>query len=182
LAEASNETIETVIERRGSARRFRGSVSEAALMTILDAACGEISTDAAGPAPLAEPFLIVNAVEGLSPGAFRYDVASGQLRQVRSGEFRESAAHLALDQTAAGEAAVNLYFLAPLRQVLNGHGNRGYRAAQLEAGIRGGRAYLASYALGLRATGLTFYDDDVIQFFGDAAAERDVMFLVVFGR
>jgi SagB-type dehydrogenase family enzyme len=175
------ETIETVIEHRGSARRFRGGISQAALITILDAACGKNGFDH-GQAPLVEPFLIVNGVDGLSPGAYGYDPASRRVRQVRSGEFREAAAHLALDQPAAGVAAVNLYFLAPLRQVLDRLGNRGYRAAQLEAGIRGGRAYLSAYALGLKATGLTFYDDDVIEFFGDAAAEREVMFLVVFGR
>jgi hypothetical protein len=129
---------------------------------------------------LVEPFLIVNAVEGVEPGA--YAIESGTLRLIRAGDFREPAGHLALDQAPASLAAVNLYFLSPLRALLERLGNRGYRAAQTEAGVRGGRAYLAAYALGLKATGLTFYDDEVVEFLGEAAAGRDVMFLVAFGR
>ena len=60
-------------------------------------------------------------------------------------------------------------------------GNRGYRAAQLEAAIEGGKAYLAAYALGIGATGLTFFDDDVTRFFSPHAAAKSVMFLVACG-
>ena len=42
--------------------------------------------------------------------------------------------------------------------------NRGYRAAQLEGGITGGRLYLAAYAQRFGATGLTFFDDEVTEF------------------
>ena len=74
-----------------------------------------------------------------------------------------------------------MFFLANLRRVLERFGNRGYRAAQLEAGIIGGKLYLAAYALGLGATGLTFFDDDVIDFFSPHAEGKSVMFLVALG-
>jgi len=48
--------------------------------------------------------------------------------------------------------------------VLEQLGDRGYRAVQLEAGLRAGRIYLAAYAHCLGATGLTFYDEDVSTF------------------
>jgi hypothetical protein len=54
--------------------------------------------------------------------------------------------------------------LGDLGPVLATLGNRGYRAAQLEAGIRVGRIYLAAYASDLTATASTFYDDDVTRF------------------
>ena len=60
-------------------------------------------------------------------------------------------------------------------------GARGYRAAQLAAAIAGGRTYLAAYALGLGATGLTFFDDDVTAFFSPHAAGKSVMFLMAVG-
>jgi hypothetical protein len=44
-------------------------------------------------------------------------------------------------------------------------GNRGYRATQLEASVTGGKLYLAAYAQRLGASGLTFFDDDVTDFF-----------------
>ena len=61
-------------------------------------------------------------------------------------------------------------------------GNRGYRAVQLEAGILGGKAYLAAYAQGLGATGLTFYDDDVTRFFSPHAAGMSAIFLMAVGK
>ena len=73
-------------------------------------------------------------------------------------------------------------FLADLRVILQGFGDRGYRAVQLEAGIIGGKLYLAAYAQHLGATGLTFYDDDVIQFFSPHAEGKSAIFLVAVGN
>ena len=75
-----------------------------------------------------------------------------------------------------------LFFLTDLEVVLRRLGNRGYRAAQLEAGIAAGRIYLAAYAQGLGATGLTFYDDAVTAFFSPHASEKSVMFLITIGK
>lgn len=55
------------------------------------------------------------------------------------------------------------------------------RAAHAASSLAGGRLYLAAYALGLGATGLTFFDDDVIEFFSPQAAHAAVMFLVAAG-
>ena len=77
---------------------------------------------------------------------------------------------------------MNVYFLADMGPVLERFGNRGYRAAQLEASITAGKMYLASYALGLGATGLTFFDDDVTNFFSPHAQGKSVMFLLALGR
>ncbi len=61
-------------------------------------------------------------------------------------------------------------------------GDRDYRAAQLAAAIEGGKLYLAAYALGLGATGLTFFDDEVTGFFSPHAAGKAVMFLTAVGH
>ena len=65
--------------------------------------------------------------------------------------------------------------------VLGRFGNRGYRAAQLAGGIAAGRMYIAAYAQGFGATGLTFFDDEVVDFFSPHAAGKSVMFLVALG-
>jgi hypothetical protein len=77
---------------------------------------------------------------------------------------------------------VDIFFLADLPKILTAFGNRGYRAAQLEAGIIGGKLYLAAYTLRLGATGLTFYDDDVVNFFSPHARGKNAIFLVCCGR
>ena len=179
------EPLEAVIRRRGSSRRFTGkNISFTALSTILDRTDRAIAADFRAPsgASLCDLYLIVNAVDGLPAGTYAYRPAHGGLEPLREGTFREEATALALGQDLAGQASVNLYFLADLQRVTARFGDRGYRAAELEGGIRGGRVYLAAYALGLGATGLTFLDDDVTAFFSPHAAGKSVMFLAAVGR
>ena len=44
-----------------------------------------------------------------------------------------------------------------------------------------GNAYLCAHSLGLGATGTTFYDDAVIEFFSPHAKGKSVMFLAALG-
>ena len=179
------EPVEAVIRRRGSTRRFtRRSISFTELSTILDRTNRAVAADFLAPSDtsLCDLYLIVNAVDGLPAGTYAYRPTHGGLEPLREGTFRKEAAALALGQDLAGDASVNLYYLADLAHVVERFDERGYRAAGLEGGIRGGKVYLAAYALGLGATGLTFLDDDVTAFFSPHAAGKSVMFLAAVGR
>jgi SagB-type dehydrogenase family enzyme len=179
------DSIEQVILRRGSTRRFdRASITFAQLSTILDRAVRGLAADFLEPEGvlLNDLYLIVHAVEGLAPGRYFYDRARRGLACLAEGQFRSQAHYLALEQDLAGDASVNVYFLADLDRVLESFGNRGYRAVQLEAGILGGRMYLGAYAERLGATGLTFYDDEVVEFFSPHAAGKSAIFLVALGK
>ena len=182
LAQAPPVTIEAVIRRRGSARRFaRRAIELGALSTMLQVATRGIPFDDGGDGmTLAEPYLIVNAVEGIAAGSYALDRQALALATLARGDFRTVAGHLDLGQELAADAAVDVYLLADLAHLLAA-GDRSYRAAQLAAAIAGGKLYLAAYALGLGATGLTFFDDDVIEFFSPHASGKDVMFLVAAG-
>jgi SagB-type dehydrogenase family enzyme len=173
-----------VIQRRGSARRFRRTpIPLAALHTLLELAARPFEADFLPPGgALTSIYLIVNAVDGLAPGAYRYAADARALEPLRLGQARALAGHLALDQPLAADAAVDVVFMADLERVLGRLGNRGYRAAQLEGGIRGGKLYLGAYALGLSATGLTFYDDEMTALFSPSAAGQSPMFLVALGE
>ena len=180
----ASEPIETVVLRRGSARTFAPDAIELTeLAALLWYSTRGIPTDRPGAGrAVATPYLIVRAVEGLAAGAYAYDRDEHALLALRTGDFARDAGHLALGQSLAAEAAVNVYWLADLDAVTTTLGSRGYRAVSLEAGIEGGKTYLAAYAQGLGATGLTFFDDDVVRFFSPLAAGRSVMFLVACGR
>lgn len=177
------ETVEAVILRRGSARRFtRDPITFRALSTILRAVSRGTPTDFLAPgAHRAEPYLIVNAVDGLAPGTYAYDRERDALLPLRAGSFRREAGFLGLGQQIPSDAAVDVFWLTDLSSMLSELGNRGYRAAQLEAAIAGGKTYLAAYALGLGASGLTFFDDDVTAFFSPHARGKSVMFLMAIG-
>jgi hypothetical protein len=127
-------------------------------------------------------YLIVHAVEGLPSGAYVLRRHQRALELLKEGDFRRDAGYLGLGQEIPADASVNIYFLADLKQALERFGNRGYRAAQLEAAIMGGKVYLGAYAQRLGASGLTFFDDDVTEFFSPDAAGKSVMFLVAVGK
>ena len=131
---------------------------------------------------LVDLYLIVNAVDGLNSGSYYYNRGQNSLQLIKEGNFRTMAGHLGLDQSLPADGSVCAFFLSDLNEVLDKFGNRGYRAAQLEASTIGGKFYLSSYAQKLGASGLTFYDDDVIDFFSPHAKNKSVMFLVIIGK
>ncbi len=183
----SRDPLDVVIRRRGSTRRFSGaSIGRAQLGTLLDRAQAAIPADFLTSAvpTLCQVYLIVNAVEGLRSGTYVAHQSSGgvALELLRAGAFQQHAGALALGQALGAEAAVNVYFLADLESVYAQFGDRGYRAAQLEAAIRAGRLYLGAYTLRLGATGLTFFDDAVTAFFSPHAAGQGVLFLLALGH
>lgn len=184
-AELPTDSIEQVILRRGSTRRFaREPLSLSQLSTMLQRTTGAISADFLEPpeAKLNDLYLVVNAVEGIPSGAYVYRPDRQALELLRQGSFRREAGHLGLMQDIPADASVDVFFLTDLRSILQRFGNRGYRAAQLEAGLIGGRLYLAAYAQRLGASGLTFFDDEVTRFFSPHAADKSVMFLVALGK
>jgi SagB-type dehydrogenase family enzyme len=127
-------------------------------------------------------YLIVNDVDGLPSGSYVFHPDLESLEQLAEGDLRDRAGQLDLGQELAADASVNVYFLTDLTAVLDRYGNRGYRMAQMEAAIMGGRLYLGAYAQRMGATGLTFFDDDVTQFFSPHALGKNVMFLTALGR
>ena len=180
-----NDSIEDVIVRRGSTREFaREPITFEQLSTVLERPTGALSADffTASEPSLNDIYLIVNAVTGLPPGAYFFQRDRRALELLKEGDFRREAGHLGLAQEIPADCSVNIYFLADLNRALARFGNRGYRAAQLEAGIIGGKIYLAAYAQRLGASGLTFFDDDVTEFFSPHAAGKSVMFLVALGK
>jgi SagB-type dehydrogenase family enzyme len=169
------------IQHRGSTRQFgHAPISALELSTVLWGASRGFDADF--PSGLVDLFLVVSAVDTISPGAYRYWPEPHALELLSAGSYRAQSSYLCLEQPLGGDAAAVIYFLAPLQAILRSYGNRGYRLANLEAGISGGRAYLAAYAQRFGASGLTFYDGDVVRFFSPAAAGEDAIFVVALGR
>ena len=183
--EAAVDSLEAVVRRRGSSRQFeRRPISFQQLSNLLYSSAQGIEADFLKPfgSSLNHWYLIVHAVEGLPPGAYIFHRQSGELELLKEGDFRNEAGHLGLGQELPADAGVDVFFLADLHFILKHFGNRGYRAVQLEAGILGGKLYLAAYAQRLGATGLTFYDDDVVEFFSPHAQGKSAIFLMALGH
>lgn len=167
------------ILRRGSTRIFaRDALSPAELATIMAASSSHPRIDFPR---LTESYVIVHAVSGLEPGAYYYRREIGAFELLKSGDFRAQAGYLCLEQPLGADCSALVVYMCNLERILASLGNRGYRDAHLEAGLLGGRAYLAAYALERGATGLTFYDEDTSRFFEPHAAGMSPLLIVAVG-
>jgi len=183
--EMPQDSLESVIIRRGSTRQFSlESISLQQLSTIIYYSTRGIPTDFLKPYgnSLIDLYIIINSVTDLGTGSYFYHREKNVLELLREGKFRHVAGKLGLDQALPADGSASLFLMSDLNKVLKRFGNRGYRAAQLEASIIGGRLYLGSYVHRLGATGLTFYDDQVTEFFSPHAKGKSVMFMVVIGK
>lgn len=184
-ADWPSKSIDAVIRGRRSTRHYTEEpIPFAALSTLLDVSTRGVAGDCLDPSvgSLHDTYLIVNAVEGLEPGAYVYHRDERALELLRPGNFRGMATDLACEQEYAGAAHVNLYCLTNLEPVLARFGNRGYRLAQLEAALWASKLHIATHGLGLGAVGSTSFDNDVIRFFSPHAAGKSYMFILTFGQ
>jgi SagB-type dehydrogenase family enzyme len=162
-------TIETLILQRGSTRIFRIAEATHRFLAWAMAAAGRpVDSDfTARGQTLLEHDLAVHQVAGVEPGFYRW--RAGALERVASMEVaavRKASYIYCYSQALGGDSAYTVYHCAELDAVLTALGPRGYRAAQMEAGIAAGRLNLAAFALGLGASSLTFIDSEVRGRFG----------------
>lgn len=184
---ASSRPLNHTIRRRGSCREFSEAGPSVRMVgTVLDRALRGIPGDwnhghADGHSFLST-YLLIDGVDGIPTGTYQYDRHGATIERVGSADGHVME-RLALDQPWAGEAHVNVYLMANIDRIVDSIGNRGYRLAQLEAGITLGRLYLATYAhRRLGGTGLTFYDELVTDHLSPRAEGQTPMCLFAFGR
>jgi SagB-type dehydrogenase family enzyme len=182
---AAGRSLGETIARRGSTREFSGeAITAQELSSALYHATRGFPADVPG-GPLhssVDLYVNVHAVTGLERGAYAYHPGSHALARLRGGDVRAASTFLCLDQALGGTSSATVFFLSDLAPVLERWGNRGYRVANLEAGLIGGRLYLGAYAQRFGASGLTFYDRAVVDFFSPHAAGKDALFVTALGR
>ncbi len=161
---STSPSFAEVVRSRRSALDFRGgneSISLSQLATLLSSTKGPLFADFA-TARFVHLYLYVHRVEGLSPGVYRYWPEHSELEKIKEGDQRLVAAALSLGQDLAGNACLAFSMIGGFEIAAHIYGDRGYRYVHFEAGAIGQRMYLASEALGLRATGIgAFFDEEV---------------------
>jgi SagB-type dehydrogenase family enzyme len=177
------------ILQRGSTRRFSTEhITFGQLSRTLYSATRQAPLDFLGSrkeggreGSLLDVYLIANAVTGLPAGSYYYNRASDALEQLKAGGYRAMTGYLCLDQPRFSRAGALIFLMTRLDDVLERFGNRGYRAANFEAGVVGGKMYIAAYGQGIGASGTTFYDDAVTEFFSPHASDMAPMMAVGIG-
>jgi SagB-type dehydrogenase family enzyme len=186
----NSRSLKETILWRGSSRRFaRSNISLSNLKSILYNSSRGVSMDIFRDGnSLLDIYFIANGVDGLTPGAYFYNrngsatssnTSIEKIREIASS--RNISGYLCLGQSLFRDASVVFFLMTDLKAVLRSLGNRGYRASQFEAGIIAGKIYLAAYALGIGASGSTFFDDAVTEAFSPHASNKSTMVAVGVG-
>ena len=174
-------TIGEVILRRGSTRKFdnHSSIPLSTLYSILDSSTRgvpmDVFTNEGVMSSVIDTYFIANNVAGLEPGAYFFNRNLKAFDLLKRNASRQISGYLCLGQSLFSDASAVMFLMADLHKVLDDLGNRGYRVAQLEAGIIAGKIYLSSYAHSIGASGTTFFDDAVTEFFVPHAANKSTM-------
>jgi SagB-type dehydrogenase family enzyme len=134
-----------------------------------------------GKVSITDTYFIANDVEGLPRGSYYFNRNSESLDLLKRDVHRDVSGYLCLWQSLFSDASIVFFLMTPLEQVIASYGNRGYRAAQFEAGIIAGKIYLAAYAQGIGASGSTFFDDAVTEFFSPHATDKSTMIAIGVG-
>ncbi len=154
--------LQTIITRR-SARAFQGGA-------ISQTEWEQIWHYLKQPLPTTnkeriEIYLVINNVEGMESGLYR------ELRLLKSGDFREQAKYLCVNQALARDSAVTLFLTSTYSN---------YQTAIQFAGWIGQRLYLISNYLGIGCSGIGAYHDDETQKF--LGTNQDILYAMAIGR
>jgi len=110
-----------------------------------------------------EAQLAAGIVEGLAPGLYRWPDLE---RPLRRGSLRDELWVACYGQDLGRDASFVVIGAVDLDHL----DDRGYREAQLDAGIVEGRLHLAAYALAIGASGMTFLDSEIPALLGEPLA------------
>jgi SagB-type dehydrogenase family enzyme len=174
---------ETIL-RRGSTRRFTVvPIPFSILSVILSCVTTGTPMDFLRKGDtLIDIYLIANGIDNLPRGGYFFNSKLNSLEVLKRHVSREMSGYLCLGQSLFSDASAVLFLMCNLKNILDVLGNRGYRAAQFEAGVIAGKIYLSAYAQGIGASGSTFFDEAVTEFFSPHAENKNSMIAIGIGR
>jgi SagB-type dehydrogenase family enzyme len=174
--------LQTIATRRSQRRFAADALPLPALLGVLAALAAPA---ALLPGQALHVHLVVHAVQGLAPGAYRYDLERQALQpSAAPAALRDAARRAALDQDVVGDAAAVLV-LAIDRDALRTDPlgpARAYRHALLHAGCIGERLYLEAGARGLAVCAVgAFHDDEATALVAADAARQWIVHFAAIG-
>ena len=178
----NTQSLSDVILLRGSTRKFlREPITFEQLSNILYSLSGPTPSDFGEKKSFMDIYFIANDVTNLQKGAYFFNRKDNSIDLLKANIRRDMSGFLCLEQTLFSDASVVFYIMSNIKSILDKLGNRSYRLCQFEAGILAGRIYLSAYNQKIGASGSTFYDDAVTDFFSPHAKGKDTMIAVGIG-
>jgi SagB-type dehydrogenase family enzyme len=183
--------IAEVIEKRRSQRDFAGKpISLLELSRLLYYGYGITdSREQLRAAPSAgalypiEIYPVVNSVEGLDKGIYRYSPPEHSLTLIQKGDFRRDMVHHALAQEMLGQASAVLVLSAVFWRSEWKYRERARRYIFMEAGHIAQNVYLVATPLGLGVCAVGAFDDEGFnRMLSIDGVKKSVIYLIVVGK
>jgi len=110
-----------------------------------------------------ETYLLVNQVDGLKPGLYRYAAIDHALVEVSlDPDWNPRLTHACLDQNQVATSAVTFFWVAVLERMYWRYSERSYRYLHLDAGHACQNLYLAAEAANCGVCAIAAFDDELL--------------------
>lgn len=131
-----------------------------------------------------ETFLLINNVEGLQPGLYKYVALEHKLRVVNlKAGLAESIVQITGNQKFIADSAVTFIWTASIYRMKWRYGERSYRYIHLDAGHVGQNLYLAAQTVGSGVCAIAAFDDDALNdLLGLDGDEQFAVYLATVGK
>jgi SagB-type dehydrogenase family enzyme len=107
--------------------------------------------------------LLINNVEGLQPGLYRFAASQHALLKLDAPEdIRDEITHACWDQSQVANSAATFIWVAVVERMCWRYVERGYRYLHLDAGHVCQNLYLAAEAINCGVCAIAAYDDNLL--------------------
>lgn len=131
-----------------------------------------------------DTYLVVQRVDGLEPGLYRFLALEHKLVEVSLGsDWSERLAEACLKQRFVGQGAVAFVWVCTPYRTEYSYGNRGYRYIFLDSGHVCQNLYLAAESIGCGACAVGAFDDELVnELLGLDGENQFVIYVAPVGR
>ncbi|MBU5675568.1 SagB/ThcOx family dehydrogenase [Alkaliphilus sp. MSJ-5] len=138
----------------------------------------------AGARHAIETYLLINKVDGINPGLYRYIALSHKLMEVNlDPEIDEKISNSCLRQDFIKNSAVTFIWTADVYRMKWRYGERGYRYLHLDAGHICQNLYLSAEAIDSGVCAIAAFDDDEINgLIGLDGENQFVLYVATLGK
>lgn len=187
--------LRAAIDRRKSRRRYAEQAlkldelafllwSTQGVREVIDTYATLRTVPSAGARHAFETYLLVNRVEGLENGLYRYLALEHQLINLdAAADIAERMTEACWDQTQVKYSAVTFFWAAVPYRMTWRYGERGYRYLHLDAGHVCQNLYLAAEAINAGVCAIAAFQDTALnQILGLDGIEQFVIYLATVGK
>ena len=166
----SSTSIEAVLQKRRSVRDYTNvQLSLSEISQLLWSAQGITNQEGYRTAPSAgalfplEIYLLVNNVENLQTGVYKFNPINHELKLWFEGNIKTELCNSALGQDSITQSAASIIITAVFERVTSKYGKRGITYVHMEAGHAAQNVHLQAEALNIGTVIIGAFDDEKVK-------------------